>query len=202
MMHNAISALKQRTPMRIVQANNCAIMLPRERFAQRSHSEEEIVYALRVVGILGPVLVLAVIAALMVFMLLDSSLGLILSAGLLIAMGFWAFRIWKITRNASTRFVTTGFVTIIMDRRNSVVTFRSRHFLTAPTSVELLGKDVAEVVIDRMEWQGKLISFWRVWLHWPDGGYRLVDQGHKKEPIRKLAADLAEVLQVPLREPL
>ena len=181
--------------MRIVQANNCAIMLPREKFAQRSRSEEEIVYVIRVGGIIGGVLVLAVIAALMVFELLDFSFGLIPCAGLLIAMGFWAFRIWKIRRHAGT-----GFHTIIMDRRNSVVTLRSWHFLTAPTSVELRGKDVAEVVVDRMEWQRKLISFWRVWLHWPDGGYELIDQGHKKQPIRKLAADLAEVLQVPLRE--
>jgi hypothetical protein len=57
-----------------------------------------------------------------------------------------------------------------------------------------------QVVVDRMVWQGRPISFWRVWLHRPEGGYKLIDQGHKKGPIRELAADLAEVLDVLMRE--
>src|SRR5260370_1081230 len=119
--------------------------------------------------------------------------GLILCLCIIISKYFWAFSIFRRWRHA-----WNPIETIAMDRINHAVTIRSLYFLTAPNNVEFSNKNVSEDIVDRMEWYGKPISYWRVWLYETDGGYKLIDQGHTKGPIQNLAADLAEVLHVPL----
>ncbi len=181
--------------MRIVQSNNAAIILTRERFMLKSRNEEEIVYSAKVARRIGAITSLIVLGSLMVYVHMQvlRFFGLILCLCIIISKYFWAFSIFRRWRHA-----WNPIETIAMDRINHAVTIRSLYFLTAPNNVEFSNKNVSEDIVDRMEWYGKPISYWRVWLYETDGGYKLIDQGHKKGPIQNLAADLAEVLHVPL----
>jgi hypothetical protein len=53
--------------MRIVQANNAAIFLPRERFMLKSRNEEEIVYSGKVGRRIGAIFVLIVLGSMMLY---------------------------------------------------------------------------------------------------------------------------------------
>jgi hypothetical protein len=184
--------------------------VPAERFFQKRRSESNLVYADRIRKRIGAMILLGLWGGGIVYLAWWSfdlfsiqawrnqdfgwQLIRIISLALLAFMVFLAPTIWNLARNAWTR------IEIIMDRKNQRVSFRYHHFLKSPTSVDFLGKDVAEVMVNCMEWPGTPVKCWWIWLYTRDGARKVIDGCRNKEPIRKLAADLAEALHVPLEE--
>jgi hypothetical protein len=196
--------------MQKLQTQNFTFLSPSERFIQKSRTELVIVYADKIRKRIGLLLALAFWSCSLIY-LASWSLGLftvegwnekgmgirairVLFLGLFIFMGVMAPTLLRLGWNAWTR------IEICMDRSNRLVTFHYRHFLRAPTSVRFESRDVAEVVLNRMEWPGTTKNCWWVWLSMRDKDRKLVDGGGFRGPINKLAIDLAEILQVPLRQ--
>ncbi len=105
--------------MRIVQSNNAAIILTRERFMLKSRNEEEIVYSAKVATRIGAITSLIVLGSLMVYVHMQvlRFFGLILCLCIIISKYFWAFSIFRRWRHA-----WNPIETIAMDRINHAVT--------------------------------------------------------------------------------
>jgi hypothetical protein len=189
---------------------NAVYFVPPQRFFEKCRSESSLVYADEIRKRIGAVILLGLWGGGIVYLAWWSfdlfsiqawreqdfswQLIRIISFALLVFMVLTAPTIWNLARNSWTR------IEIIMNRSDQRVSFRYYHFLKAPTNVEFLGKDVADVVVNRMEWPGTPVKCWWVWLYMRDGARKVIDGCRNKEPIRKLAADLAEVLHVSLKE--
>jgi len=182
--------------------------LPSERFRQKCRTDAEIVYADKTRRRIAGALLLVFWGGNMIYFacLLAFHLGkgwpsqdLIQWVPLvvyLLVLLFLAITAPKILRTVRLGWIR---IEIVMDRLGRSVTCRYHHFLRASTSVRFASEDVAEVVVNRMEWPGTPIKCWWVWLYTKDGSRKPIDGGENKEPIQKLAADLADVLQVTMK---